>query len=128
MSDPTLAAFSERALTPLVLAAGDTAVPFFNHSGLPLPILGEIWQISDPDNSGFLTPERFGAACRLIGHAQAEGGSAEVKPNWLATRKSAALRNGRRPAPRVGTPSGANWAHAVGAASGQPQQEIGPVY
>ena len=61
-------------------------MPFFSHSGLPLPILGEIWQISDPDNSGFLTPERFGAACRLIGHAQAEGASAEVKPDWLATR------------------------------------------
>lgn len=72
-------------------------MPFFNHSGLPLPILGEVWQISDPENSGFLTPERFGVACRLIGHAQAEGGVGDVKPEWLTTRKS----------PRWGRPCGA---------------------
>ncbi|KAL8293725.1 hypothetical protein RQP46_000426 [Phenoliferia psychrophenolica] len=78
--------FNKADTEGLGVLTGDTAVPFFNHSGLPLPILGEIWQISDPDNSGFLTPERFGAACRLIGHAQAEGASAEVKPDWLATQ------------------------------------------
>lgn len=58
---------------------------FFNHAGLPPVILGEIWEATDPENTGFLTPERFGVACRLIGHAQSSPGS-EVKSDWIGTR------------------------------------------
>lgn len=49
---------------------GDVAVKFFERSGLPAPVLGQIWEISDRDNSGFLTQQSFSVALRLIGQAQ----------------------------------------------------------
>ncbi|KAH8926630.1 hypothetical protein BT69DRAFT_1347876 [Atractiella rhizophila] len=52
------------------VVTGDKAVPFFSHSNLPPYLLGEIWQMSDDDNKGFLTEDGFFLACRLIGHAQ----------------------------------------------------------
>ncbi|GAA5872761.1 hypothetical protein JCM3774_005053 [Rhodotorula dairenensis] len=55
----------------LGVLTGDRAVPFFSHSALPPLILGQVWQIADPDNIGFLSQDRFGVACRLIAHAQA---------------------------------------------------------
>ena len=62
----------ERADTDqLGVLTGDRAVPFFSHSALPPLILGQVWQIADPDNIGFLSQDRFGVACRLIAHAQA---------------------------------------------------------
>lgn len=76
-------------LTPAVLAAGDLAVPFFARSDLPPLLLGEVWQIADPDNNGFLSPDRFGVACRLIGHAQQHKrtGAPQVKPEWVSKRE-----------------------------------------
>lgn len=44
---------------------------FFEKTRLDSRILGEIWQIADNENRGFLTPSGFGVALRLIGHAQA---------------------------------------------------------
>ncbi|SCZ96092.1 BZ3500_MvSof-1268-A1-R1_Chr8-1g09998 [Microbotryum saponariae] len=64
---------------------GDKAVPFFQHSSLPPTLLGEIWQLADPENSGFLSPDRFAIACRLIGHAQAIGADAQIDDSWVAT-------------------------------------------
>ncbi|GAA5988401.1 hypothetical protein JCM10908_003549 [Rhodotorula pacifica] len=55
----------------LGVLTGDRAVPFFSHSALPPLILGQVWQIADPENIGFLSQDRFGVACRLIAHAQA---------------------------------------------------------
>lgn len=43
-----------------------------------------MWQLSDPENSGFLTKQRFGVACRLIGHAQ-HSAAKEIKVEWIAT-------------------------------------------
>ncbi|BGP35941.1 hypothetical protein JCM10296v2_007793 [Rhodotorula toruloides] len=73
--------FDKADTQQLGVLTGDLAVPFFSHSSLPPLILGEVWQIADPDNSGFLSPERFGVACRLIGHAQERNrrGAPEVK-------------------------------------------------
>ncbi|BGP11922.1 hypothetical protein JCM10049v2_007842 [Rhodotorula toruloides] len=73
--------FEKADTQQLGVLTGDLAVPFFSHSSLPPLILGEVWQIADPDNSGFLSPERFGVACRLIGHAQERNrrGAPEVK-------------------------------------------------
>ncbi|KNZ57977.1 hypothetical protein VP01_2024g3 [Puccinia sorghi] len=42
----------------------------FAHSNLPPTILGEIWQLADQDNAGFLTRQQFDIALRLIGKAQ----------------------------------------------------------
>ncbi|GAA6005444.1 hypothetical protein JCM11491_003644 [Sporobolomyces phaffii] len=79
--------FKKADTESLGVLTGDLAVPFFSHSSLPPILLGEIWQISDPENNGFLTPERFGVACRLIGHAQEEkktNGVPEVKQEWVS--------------------------------------------
>ncbi|KAF5027682.1 hypothetical protein F66182_166 [Fusarium sp. NRRL 66182] len=53
------------------VVVGEVAVRFFHKTGLDSRILGEIWQIADKENRGFLTPAGFGIALRLIGHAQA---------------------------------------------------------
>ncbi|PTD04822.1 putative calcium-binding protein [Fusarium culmorum] len=53
------------------VVVGEIAVRFFHKTGLDSRILGEIWQIADKENRGFLTPAGFGIALRLIGHAQA---------------------------------------------------------
>ncbi|GJN94708.1 hypothetical protein Rhopal_007799-T1 [Rhodotorula paludigena] len=78
--------FTQADKDQLGVLTGDTAVPFFSHSALPALILGEVWQLADPDNAGFLSPDRFGVACRLIGHAQdrRKRGAAEVRPEWVA--------------------------------------------
>lgn len=49
---------------------------------MPPIVLGEIWQLADPENIGFLAQDRFGVACRLIAHAQhrAKSGAPKVEP------------------------------------------------
>ncbi|GAA6042726.1 hypothetical protein JCM8097_005550 [Rhodosporidiobolus ruineniae] len=77
--------FNKADTNELGVLTGDLAVPFFSHSQLPPLILGEVWQLADPDNSGFLSPDRFGLACRLIAHAQEKRktGAPEVRPEWI---------------------------------------------
>ncbi|OAA55805.1 ef hand domain containing protein [Niveomyces insectorum RCEF 264] len=53
------------------IVMGEVAVKFFEKTRLDSRTLGEIWQIADKENRGFLTPAGFGIALRLIGHAQA---------------------------------------------------------
>lgn len=53
------------------VVTGEIAVKFFDKTRLESRILGEIWQIADQENRGFLTPAGFGIVLRLIGHAQA---------------------------------------------------------
>ncbi|ODA82138.1 hypothetical protein RJ55_00644 [Drechmeria coniospora] len=55
----------------LRVVTGDAAVSFFDKTRLDSRVLGEIWQIADKENRGFLTPTGFGVVLRLIGHAQA---------------------------------------------------------
>lgn len=71
----------------LGVLTGDKAVAFLSKSRLPIEVLGEVWQVADSENNGFLTPERFGTACRLIAHAQ-QGES--VKPE-LANKRNFGL-------------------------------------
>lgn len=54
----------------LGVITGDIAVKFFEKSGLPAATLGLIWELSDKENSGFLTQQSFSIALRLIGQAQ----------------------------------------------------------
>ncbi|CAK7234200.1 hypothetical protein SEUCBS140593_008861 [Sporothrix eucalyptigena] len=65
------------------IVMGEVAVKFFEKTRLDSRILGEIWQIADRENRGFLTPAGFGVALRLIGHAQ---NNKEPSPN-LALQK-----------------------------------------
>ncbi|KAI0392525.1 hypothetical protein F5Y17DRAFT_355196 [Xylariaceae sp. FL0594] len=53
------------------VVTGEVAVQFFEKTRLDSRILGEIWQIADRENRGFLEASGFGVALRLIGHAQA---------------------------------------------------------
>ncbi|KAI1201977.1 hypothetical protein F5X97DRAFT_271537 [Nemania serpens] len=53
------------------VVTGEVAVQFFEKTRLDSRILGEIWQIADRENRGFLEATGFGLALRLIGHAQA---------------------------------------------------------
>lgn len=53
------------------MVTGEIAVKFFEKTRLDSRLLGEVWQIADQENRGFLTPAGFGVALRLIGHAQA---------------------------------------------------------
>jgi epidermal growth factor receptor substrate 15 len=52
------------------ILTGDVAVEVFQGSRLPPQTLGEIWQLADSDNQGFLTRKGVAIALRLIGHAQ----------------------------------------------------------
>jgi epidermal growth factor receptor substrate 15 len=54
----------------LGILTGDVAVEVFQGSHLPAQTLGEIWQLADSDNQGFLTRKGVAVALRLIGHAQ----------------------------------------------------------
>lgn len=53
------------------IVTGEKARSTFEKSGLPPNILGEIWQLADSNNLGFLTQFGFCFAMRLIGHTQA---------------------------------------------------------
>ncbi|KAK5260545.1 hypothetical protein LTR40_003964 [Exophiala xenobiotica] len=65
--------------------SGDVAVRFFERTKLAPDVLGQIWQIADVENRGFLTPAGFGVALRLIGHAQAgRSPSAQLSPQRMA--------------------------------------------
>lgn len=62
-----------RALDPerSGIVTGEKARLTFEKSGLPPNILGEIWQLADSANMGFLSQFGFCFAMRLIGHTQA---------------------------------------------------------
>ncbi|ORY90598.1 hypothetical protein BCR43DRAFT_480607 [Syncephalastrum racemosum] len=49
---------------------GQDAVRFFARSGIPNEILSDIWETSDVYNVGYLTPETFSIALKLIACAQ----------------------------------------------------------
>ncbi|KAG2180889.1 hypothetical protein INT43_008469 [Umbelopsis isabellina] len=49
---------------------GQEAVKFFAKSGVPSQILAEIWEAVDKEGRGFLTPESFAMALKLISCAQ----------------------------------------------------------
>ena len=52
------------------VVTGDAALQLFVKSGLSQAILGEIWQLADPEDKGFLDQAAFSVALRIIGHVQ----------------------------------------------------------
>ncbi|KAG7743916.1 hypothetical protein KL932_001239 [Ogataea haglerorum] len=52
------------------LLSGLSVKPLLEASNLAPPVLGEIWNIADPDNKGSLDQFGFCVAMRLIGHIQ----------------------------------------------------------
>ncbi|RKP11591.1 hypothetical protein BJ684DRAFT_21834 [Piptocephalis cylindrospora] len=54
----------------LGVVTGQQAVPFFANAKLPSSKLGEVWQLADEDDQGFLLPHQFDVALKLIALAQ----------------------------------------------------------
>ncbi|KAI9492390.1 hypothetical protein BDB00DRAFT_828801 [Zychaea mexicana] len=52
------------------VVSGPEAVAFFARSGIPNEILSDIWETADRDNLGYLTPETFSIALKLVACAQ----------------------------------------------------------
>ncbi|KAI9031588.1 hypothetical protein CLU79DRAFT_802150 [Phycomyces nitens] len=52
------------------IVTGTEAVQFFATSGVPNQILSNIWEATDHENNGYLTPETFSIALKLIACAQ----------------------------------------------------------
>lgn len=50
--------------------AGETAKDILIKSNLPPVILGQIWQLADPQNNGYLDKNGFFLALRIIGKVQ----------------------------------------------------------
>ncbi|CAN6637962.1 EH domain-containing and endocytosis protein 1 [Trichomonascus vanleenenianus] len=55
----------------LGIVTGEVARTLFERSGLPPNVLGEIWQIADTENQGFLDQVGFSLALRIVGKVQA---------------------------------------------------------
>ncbi|TFK42793.1 hypothetical protein BDQ12DRAFT_676809 [Crucibulum laeve] len=62
--------FAQSDPQKLGVLTGDVAVRVFTGAKLPSTVLGEIWNIADEDNKGWLPKRGVAIAVRLIGHAQ----------------------------------------------------------
>ncbi|ORE06422.1 hypothetical protein BCV72DRAFT_335892 [Rhizopus microsporus var. microsporus] len=62
--------FKAAALTQPNMVTGLEAVQFFARSELPNTVLSEIWETADEQNLGYLTPDTFAVALKLIACAQ----------------------------------------------------------
>ncbi|KAF9475672.1 hypothetical protein BDN70DRAFT_883440 [Pholiota conissans] len=62
--------FAQADTQKLGVLTGDVAVKVFSGAKLPPTTLGEIWNISDEDNKGWLPKKGVAIAVRLIGWAQ----------------------------------------------------------
>ncbi|KAM3423944.1 hypothetical protein BST61_g1338 [Cercospora zeina] len=63
--------FNQADKDQLGVVTGENAVSFFERTKVSPDILGEIWQIADTENRGFLSKPGFCMVLRLIGHYQA---------------------------------------------------------
>lgn len=54
----------------LGVLTGDVAVRVFGGANLPPTVLGEIWNVADEENKGWLPKKGVAIAVRLIGWAQ----------------------------------------------------------
>ena len=62
--------FAQHDPQKLGILTGDVAVRAFGGAKLPPTVLGEIWNIADEDNNGWLPKKGVALAVRLIGWAQ----------------------------------------------------------
>lgn len=62
--------FAQSDPQKLGVITGDVAVRVFGGAKLPPTVLGEIWNIADEDNKGWLSKKGVSVAVRLIGLAQ----------------------------------------------------------
>lgn len=62
--------FAQADTQKIGILTGDVAVRIFSGAKLSPTVLGEIWNIADEDNNGFLTRKGVAVAVRLMGWAQ----------------------------------------------------------
>ncbi|KAG8217218.1 hypothetical protein J3R82DRAFT_5304 [Butyriboletus roseoflavus] len=62
--------FAQADTQKIGILTGDVAVKLFGGAKLAPTVLGEIWNIADEDNNGFLTRKGVAVAVRLMGWAQ----------------------------------------------------------
>lgn len=95
------------------IVTGGEAVRFFATSGVPNEILSEIWETADRDKVGYLTPETFAIALKLI--ACAQHGKEATEP-ILATVVPLPQFDGVAPSPIISnnTPSISNASSPAG--------------
>ena len=62
--------FAQADTQKIGILTGDVAVRLFGGAKLAPTVLGEIWNIADEDNNGFLTRKGVAVAVRLMGWAQ----------------------------------------------------------
>lgn len=62
--------FAQADTQKIGILTGDVAVRVFGGAKLAPTVLGEIWNIADEDNNGFLTKKGVAVAVRLMGWAQ----------------------------------------------------------
>lgn len=92
--------FAQADKQKLGILNGDVAVKVFGGAKLPGPVLGEIWNIADEENNGWLSKMGTAKALRLIGHAQA---GSKVTPALLAKASPLATIDGYSSIPRHNT-------------------------
>ncbi|KAF7556090.1 hypothetical protein G7046_g6392 [Stylonectria norvegica] len=111
------------------VVTGEIAVKFFDKTRLDSRVLGEIWQIADKENRGFLTPAGFGIVLRLIGHAQAgrEPSLGIALQQGPIPRFDAGLPTGPAPGPSVIAPPPPPISSPPPAAALQAQGTGGPI-
>ncbi|KAF2165043.1 hypothetical protein M409DRAFT_67354 [Zasmidium cellare ATCC 36951] len=63
--------FNQADKDQLGVVTGENAVSFFERTHVSPNVLGEIWQLADTENRGFLSQPGFCMVLRLIGHYQA---------------------------------------------------------
>jgi hypothetical protein len=62
--------FTQADTQKIGILTGDVAVRLFGGAKLAPTVLGEIWNLADEDNNGFLTRKGVAVAVRLMGWAQ----------------------------------------------------------
>lgn len=98
--------FTQHDVEGIGILLGDSIRPLFERSGLSPKILGQIWQLADNENRGFLDSTGFAKALRMIAHVQ-NGQPLSAKlftiPSSLPDfdRPAASTMSGTAPAPRV---------------------------
>ncbi|OAD73299.1 hypothetical protein PHYBLDRAFT_112639 [Phycomyces blakesleeanus NRRL 1555(-)] len=80
------------------IVTGSEAVQFFATSGVPNQILSNIWEATDHENNGYLTPETFSIALKLIACAQNGKQGIPLSTSPVMTRASPAPASASTPA------------------------------
>ncbi|KAG8093730.1 hypothetical protein GUJ93_ZPchr0012g21147 [Zizania palustris] len=103
--------------------SGQEAVAFFKASGLPQPVLAQIWNYADKNRTGFLGREDFYNALRLVTVAQS---GRELTPD-IARSALYGPASAKIPAPRINIPTPGPHASSVISPS-HPNQAPGPAH